>query len=76
MRVRVLRAFCLGGTRQEPQSAIDVADHIGRDLIALGKAERIAGAKPAARPGPMTTETVAPVVSGKTKAAEKGAKDV
>lgn len=73
MRVRVLRAFCIRGERQEPGVELDVVDIIAAELIAIGKAERVAGA-PAPASGPMTTESAEPLVAGKQ--ARKGAKNV
>jgi hypothetical protein len=73
MRLRVLRAFYLGGTRQEPGKAIDAPDQLARELIATGKAESASGEPPPRVSGPMTTESVQPLVPG--KAARKGAKD-
>jgi hypothetical protein len=71
MRIRVLRAFYFGGTRQEPGAAMEVPDQQGRELIAVGKAEAT-GALPVVK-GPMTTESVSTLVQGKVR---KGVKDV
>jgi hypothetical protein len=71
MRVKVLRAFCIRGERQEPGKEIEVADHLVVELVFLGKAERV-GAVASAPAGPMTTESVPDLVQGK---ARKGAKD-
>jgi hypothetical protein len=73
MRVRTLRAFYYGGTRQEPGTVIELADPLGRELIATGKAEIAGGGPPPVVKGPMTTESMPQLVQGK---ARKGAKDV
>lgn len=64
MQVRVLRAFCIRGERQEPNKVINVSELDAVSLIAMGKAERVAG-EPAPVSGPMTTESTAPLVKGK-----------
>ena len=73
MRVKLLRALCFRGVRNEPGIEIDLADAtLVRELIALGKAEKV-GAPAPAPSGAMTTENAADIVQGK---ARKGAKDV
>ena len=68
--VCVLRAFLLGGARQEPGSALTLPDALAQELVSTGKA---ALAQPAPAPaGPMTAEGTAELVPG--KAAKKGAK--
>jgi hypothetical protein len=37
-RVTVVRAFCIGGTRQEPGSIVEVPVPLARELTDLGKA--------------------------------------
>jgi hypothetical protein len=37
-RVIVVRAFCIGGTRQEPGSLVEVPVTLARELVYLGKA--------------------------------------
>jgi hypothetical protein len=73
MRVRVLRAFCIAGERQEPGTEIEVPDSIVRELVHMGKAERADGVAQAASFGPMTTVTAAAVVQGKKAAAKESA---
>ena len=72
MRVKVLRAFCIAGARQEPGSQVDVADHIGRELIGLGKAEKVGAAAPADS-GVMTTDSAPDLVQGKVRKGGKHA---
>lgn len=71
MRVKVLRAFCIAGVRQEPGKIVELDDYAARETIFLGKAEPAGAAAPAVS-GPMTTESVPEIVQGK---ARKGAKD-
>lgn len=71
MQVKVLRAFYVAGARQEPGTIIELEDYPAREVIALGKAERVGAAAPAPK-GPMTTESVSEIVQGKVR---KGAKD-
>jgi hypothetical protein len=71
MRVKVLRAFCVQGARQEIGATIELADFTAREMVTLGKAELVGAAAPA-RSGPMTTESVPDLVQGK---ARRGAKD-
>lgn len=60
MKVKVLRAFCIRGERQEPGKEIDVADAFGRELVFAGRAAPAnAQAAAKAKPGPMTTKTAA-----------------
>jgi hypothetical protein len=70
MQVKVTRAFLHKGERQEPGTVLDLPDPIGREIVAMGKAELVAGA-PVARSGPMTIET-APALAPKPA---KGSKD-
>lgn len=72
MRVRVLRAFCIRGERQEPGIELEVGDVTAVELVAIGKAERVAG-EPAPASGPMTTESADQLVSGKQS--RKGVKN-
>lgn len=66
MKVRVIRAFCVRGERQEPDTEIEVSELLARELLQMGRVERAdGGAKPVPPSGPMTTETAAAVVSGK-----------
>jgi len=37
--VIVVRAFCIGGARQEPGSRVNVGDGLAAELISAGKAE-------------------------------------
>lgn len=62
MEIIVVRAFLLGGARQEPGSRIDVDKYIGRELIALGKAAPASGTPP--EPGPLSTVSARAMVSG------------
>jgi hypothetical protein len=66
MRVKVLRAFCIAGARQEPGTTIELADHLVRELVVLGKAE-VADAPASAPAGPMTTDSVPEIVQGKVR---------
>lgn len=72
MLVRVLRAFCIRGERQEPESEIDIDDFLAVELIAIGKAERVTG-QPVPVSGPMTTDNATQLVQG--KASRKGVKN-
>jgi hypothetical protein len=66
VRITATRAFLLGGgVRVDIGSEAEVEDGLARLLIAAGKAERAQPAPPPA--APMTTETVATLVAGKTK---------
>lgn len=74
MRVTCLRAFLLhGGVRVEVGAQVDVEDHLGRLLIAAGKAERAQPAPPPA--APMTTEAVPALVPGKAKKEKTDARE-
>lgn len=53
MRVVVVRAFLVGGVRQEPGTRLDLPESLGVELVAMGKAERVAEDPPPAS-GPMT----------------------
>ena len=67
MKVRIIRAFIpKGGPVEAVGKVLDVADALGRELVAMGKAELVGDAP--AQSGPMTTETTAELVSGKRKA--------
>lgn len=41
-KVRVLRAFCVGGQRQEPGAEVTVPFHVAKDLEAMGKVQLVA----------------------------------
>ena len=73
MRVKVLRPFCLKGERQEPGTELEFADAFARELIFLGKAERVEAA-PIAPPKPLTTESAPALVGGKSAPKGAGAK--
>lgn len=64
MEIIVVRAFLLGGARQEPGSRISVDNYLARELIALGKATPAAETPPEA--GPLTTTSAQAVVSATT----------
>lgn len=65
MKVRVLRAFCVKAERREPGSVVDLPDHVAREVVWLGKGEKVeATPEPV---GPMTTESAPLIVAGKTK---------
>lgn len=72
MRIKVLRAFCIAGARQEPHSEIEVSELFAREVIALGKAEKVGAPAPAAS-GPMTTDNVPDLVQGKARKGDKHA---
>jgi hypothetical protein len=59
MKIRVLRAFLVKGERKEPGSLIDATEEFGREMVALGKAERAGEEPPAA--GPMTVAAHIPM---------------
>lgn len=63
MKVKVTRAFLIGGARQEVGKEVDVPEVVGRELISYGKAVR-AEDKPAPAAKTMTTKTAAAIVSG------------
>ena len=63
MKVRLLKALCFGGARTEAGTELDLPDHMAREAVHRGVAERV---NPAPVPsGPMTTESVAELVEGK-----------
>lgn len=67
MKVKALRAFCIGGARVEPGQEAEMPDHIAIEAIWLGKAERVKA--PSAEPPkaqPMTTKTAASLVAKKS----------
>lgn len=56
--VRVVRAFLLGGQRQEPGTEIPVPSAVAAELVANGKAARIPAPAPAdPPPAPAPTPT-------------------
>jgi len=69
MRVRVVRAFRIGGKAQDKGGEVDLPDNLAREIISSGKAERVAAAPPVS--GPLTTESASELVSGKTRKGEK-----
>jgi hypothetical protein len=68
MKVKVLRAFCIRGERQEIGAELDVADAFGRQLVQLGQAAPVTVAAPPKgvpkKPPPMTTLTAGALVAG------------
>jgi len=71
MKLTVLRPFLVNGQRQEIGSEFETDDRVfAASLVHEGKVERIAEVE---RSGPMTTETMPAVVSG--KASRKGGKE-
>jgi len=68
VKVKVTRAFLMGGAVQEVGTFLDVPDKLARELRALGKAEP--AQEMPAQSGPMTTETAAVVVKGKAAKGE------
>jgi hypothetical protein len=69
MKLKVERAFLLGGIRQEVGSEIEVNDKgLAGLLVSTGKASQIELTE---ETGPMTTETASGSVRGKRKAARK-----
>ena len=71
MKVKVTRAFLVGGVVQEVGKVIETPDKLARELFALGKAEP--AQEMPAQSGPMTTETAAVVVKGKAVKGESHA---
>ena len=67
MRVRVLRALCIKGERQDVGTVIDLERHVALEAVHLGKVERVDEARETAAPKPMTTQTTPAVVAGKTR---------
>lgn len=71
MKYKVLRAFLLGGIRQEVGSEVELTS---RDLIGglktNGKIETVEPSEEP-KPGPMTTETVGGLVGGAKQAKVK-----
>jgi hypothetical protein len=65
MKVRVIKAICQKGVRQEPGTVLELPDHEARESIHRGVVERV-GPAPVVS-GPMTTESVPVIVAGKTK---------
>lgn len=65
MLVTVLRAFIFNGERQEPGGLVEMDDAFGREMLAVGKVERVGAEEPPS--GPMTTDTVASLVSGRKR---------
>jgi len=57
--VIVVRAFSIGGVRQEPGSQVSVGDGLAAELISAGKAELapVAGPEPKAETGAPTAES-------------------
>ena len=68
MKVKVTRAFLMGGAVQDVGKVLDVPDKLARELRSLGKAEPEQDLP--AQSGPMTTETAAVVVKGKAAKGE------
>lgn len=57
-RVRVLRAFCIRGERQEAGTVLDVPRYFARELVSVAKAELVtaeASQAPAAESAPAPT---------------------
>jgi hypothetical protein len=68
-KVKVIRCFLIRGEAQAPGTVVEVGDGLAAELVQNGKAE-LAGDKPAAKRGPMTT-TSAPALAGKVESEEK-----
>ena len=71
--VRVVRAFMLGGKRQEPGTEIPVPRAVADELVANGKAARIAAPAPAEPPAPVaaTAPTPTPTPPARKRAAQE-----
>lgn len=41
MLIRVIKPFLVRGQRQEPGSVVDLPDHVAREILWMGKAERV-----------------------------------
>lgn len=67
MRVRVLRALCIKGERQDVGKVVDLERHVALEAIHLGKVERVDEEPPEAKPKPMTTQSAPAFVAGKTR---------
>lgn len=77
MRVVVVRAFLVGGVRQEPGTRLDLPESLGVELVAMGKAERVAEDPPPAS-GPMTaagSPALVPPVADGDEAADESSGD-
>lgn len=71
--VRVVRAFMHGGKRQEPGTEIPVPSAVAAELVANGKAARIAAPAPAEPPAPVaaTAPTPTPTPPARKRAAQE-----
>lgn len=70
--VRVVRAFMHGGKRQEPGTEIPVPSAVAAELVANGKAARIAAPAPAEpAPPPATAPTPTPTPPARKRAAQE-----
>ncbi len=67
MRVRVLRALCIKGERQDVGTVIDLDRHVAVEAIHFGKAERVDDEPADSKPKPMTTQSAPAFVAGKTR---------
>lgn len=56
VHVEVVRAFCIGGRRQEPGAIIAVSPLFAGELIFVGKAKPAAAKAPEAEPPPVASE--------------------
>lgn len=69
MRVRVLRTLWYAGEMRKPGVVMDFPDQLAREVIHIGKVERVTGEEvPPA--GPMTTASAPDLAGGKK---QKGA---
>lgn len=57
MRIKVLRAFCIAGLRQEVGSILDVPDSLGREVLQMRKAEIAKEPAPEVIPAPAIRRT-------------------
>lgn len=69
--VRVLRAFLLGGQRQEPGTEIPVPSALAAELVANGKAARIAAPAIAEPPPPAAATAPTPTPPARKRAAQE-----
>lgn len=65
MRVRVLRALCIKGERQDVGKVIDLDRHVAVEAIHFGKVEGVDDDPADRKPKPMTTQSAPAVVTGK-----------
>lgn len=72
MRVRVLRALCIKGERQDVGKVIDLDRHVAVEAIHFGKAERVDDGPSDHKPKPMTAQSAPAIVAGKAHKSSGG----